>query len=248
MFSKASLQQSEFDFPLEVRYSSRARRIHLRIPPTGCVELIIPTRGHQRAAAFSFLNSRLDWIRRCLARQNQATISPRSEHPTALAIPFLNQSLAILYEEPTISEPPPWIIEGEAIRIIAASLDPHRLPLILKAALLQLAESHLPDFVKDTAQKHHLDLPQRCRIRWAKGQWGSCTLHRQSIALNAKLLLLQKDLVEFVIIHELCHLNNPRHDRRFYDAMKRCFATESDFLSRKKALRHVALPLWAHAR
>ncbi|MBL7839391.1 MAG: M48 family metallopeptidase [Cyclobacteriaceae bacterium] len=47
-------------------------------------------------------------------------------------------------------------------------------------------------------------------------RWGSCT-SRGKIILNPELVKAPKACIEYVIIHELCHLVHPNHTQKFFD-------------------------------
>lgn len=51
-------------------------------------------------------------------------------------------------------------------------------------------------------------------------RWGSCT-PRGKIILNPELIKAPKACVEYVIIHELCHLVHPNHTQKFFDLQTR---------------------------
>ena len=56
------------------------------------------------------------------------------------------------------------------------------------------------------------------RHRFMRSQWGSCT-GGGSISLNTLLVKLNDDLIEYVVLHELCHLQYLHHGPRFYRLM-----------------------------
>lgn len=54
-----------------------------------------------------------------------------------------------------------------------------------------------------------------------KTKWGSCNHGRRHIRLNTELVKKPKDLLEYVIVHELAHLLSPRHDEAFFAILDR---------------------------
>ena len=57
-------------------------------------------------------------------------------------------------------------------------------------------------------------------LRVMKSRWGSCTPSGR-IILNVKLIQVPKDFIDYVVIHELCHLKEHNHSRKYYDLMDR---------------------------
>jgi predicted metal-dependent hydrolase len=57
-------------------------------------------------------------------------------------------------------------------------------------------------------------------IRIMKSQWGSCT-QKGKITLNLKLIHVPKHLIDYVIVHEICHLVEHNHSSAFYALMSR---------------------------
>jgi predicted metal-dependent hydrolase len=58
------------------------------------------------------------------------------------------------------------------------------------------------------------------RHRFMRSQWGSCSLSGR-ISLNTHLIKIPPRLIEYVVLHELCHLQHHDHGRRFYALMTR---------------------------
>jgi len=57
--------------------------------------------------------------------------------------------------------------------------------------------------------------PAGLKVRTSKTRWGSCSANG-SITLSSNLLKKRTDLIDYVIIHELCHLRHRNHGPDFY--------------------------------
>ena len=55
------------------------------------------------------------------------------------------------------------------------------------------------------------------RIRTMKTRWGVNNRGNNTITLNSELLKKDLDLLDYVIIHELCHFYEPNHSARFWN-------------------------------
>ena len=71
---------------------------------------------------------------------------------------------------------------------------------------------------------------QRYFLQRMKTKWGSCNHRAGTVRFNTELVKKPKDLLEYVVVHELIHLLEPRHNERF------------------KALLDVHCPSWREAR
>ena len=54
------------------------------------------------------------------------------------------------------------------------------------------------------------------RIRDMETCWGSCLPKKRIVTLNKRLLNAPRNCIEYVVLHELCHLIHPNHSKQFY--------------------------------
>ena len=59
----------------------------------------------------------------------------------------------------------------------------------------------------------------RVSVQKMKSKWGSCNVQNGNIRLNSELAKFPKGALEHVMVHELVHLLEPSHSKRFYSLM-----------------------------
>jgi predicted metal-dependent hydrolase len=73
------------------------------------------------------------------------------------------------------------------------------------------------------------------RVKKLKTQWGSCSV-RRNLNFNYKILFLPEHLQDYLIVHELCHLHELNHSKKFWAHVE---AILPDHKERRKELRKI---------
>jgi len=87
------------------------------------------------------------------------------------------------------------------------------------------AKRLLPDRTKQLAAKFGFEYSD-VKIQSSKSRWGSCS-GLKSINLSLYLMLLTAPLIDYVILHELCHTKEMNHGIRFWRLMDKVTANNS---------------------
>jgi len=63
--------------------------------------------------------------------------------------------------------------------------------------------------------------PKKIAVRSQKRLWGCCDYNTQTIHFNWQIILSPIKVVDYVVVHELCHLTIPNHSKRFWKKVEK---------------------------
>ena len=112
--------------------------------------------------------------------------------------------------------------------------------LLLKAGkrdykrLKEKAKLFVYNRVEELNKYYNFDYNRIC-IRNQKSRWGSCS-QKKNLNYNFRIILLPKDLADYIVVHELCHLKEMNHSKRFWDLVGE---TMPDYKGMRKRLRNI---------
>ncbi|MBQ6149688.1 M48 family metallopeptidase [Candidatus Saccharibacteria bacterium] len=88
-----------------------------------------------------------------------------------------------------------------------------------KKVLMKKAKEYLPYRLEYYAKLYGYKY-EKCRLTHANTRWGSCSSNK-TISLNIGLMKLPEPLRDYVILHELAHLNHMDHSKAFWEEVGR---------------------------
>jgi predicted metal-dependent hydrolase len=91
----------------------------------------------------------------------------------------------------------------------------------------------LPERLKMLARRHGFQYAS-VKINNSRTHWGSCT-SRKSINLSLSLMTLPEHLVDYILLHELCHTVEMNHSKKFWSLMNH--VTEGKAVTYRKELK-----------
>lgn len=78
----------------------------------------------------------------------------------------------------------------------------------------------------------------RVTIRNQASRWGSCS-KQGNLNFHYKIVLLPPELADYVLVHELCHLQELNHSKRFWNLVARVIP---HYTSQRKIIQTIRLP------
>ncbi len=81
----------------------------------------------------------------------------------------------------------------------------------------------LSTIVKENVKKYSEKLgvqPKKVRIRKIKYAWGSCSSN-QNITISMQLVKKEEKVIEYVVLHEMCHLVYMNHSKQFWNLLEK---------------------------
>lgn len=242
LFSESNLGLKAGNLRIILRSSTRARRLILRLLNADTLELVLP-QGVRLKQAADFVVKHSAWIRE--ARERWAARSGGREYdlPSRIHLPAIQESWRVkgiftLEDKVRLLEPPP----GHLLELHGSIDRAHLWSALLQTWLKKKANLVLVPWLERIANQTGLHY-RRVTVRLQRSRWGSCSC-RQHINLNGRLLLVAPELVDYLLIHELCHTRELNHSGRFWRLVER-YCPEYKALDRKLNLASRELPQWS---
>lgn len=175
------------------------------------------------------------WLNNLLSEH----IPPRKTGPHEITLHYLQKTWEIVYD-PNLPTKKPCENGGKLFLPIRSKNHKDAM-ILIKLWLRQKAWLYLPQHLAELSKEHKLPF-EGLGIRTQKTRWGSCSAHKK-INLNSKLLFLPKRLVDYVIIHELCHTKFLDHSSNFWNLVEH-HLPHYKRLEREIKLENNFVPTW----
>lgn len=214
------------DLELELRGSSRRRSLQVTVDRDGGLILFAPS-GCPPERLSDFVQEKRFWIYRKLAEKELVRVPlARKEYVTGEGFLYLGRSYRLL------------LVDHQSASV---KLDGGRFKMLRSAA--PNGERHMASWYR-TRGEHWLRArvgrlasrlgahPSHIVVRELGYRWGSCG-KRGTISFHWRTVMLPPRIVDYIVVHELVHLTEPRHSPAFWRQLERGMP---DFAVRKQWL------------
>lgn len=216
------------------------RTLGIEVHPDGCVRVLAPS-GCTESTIFEKVSKRASWISHQLDGFSRYD---RSQTPRHYVSGETHRYLGRRYRLRAVMNtnaggPSIKLTRGEMLVVGAGKQNSRGIKDALKAWYVQRArgvyEAVLLD-VFSTFERRGYDRP-KIAVREMQSRWGSLSPSKR-MTLNARLIETPRSCIEYVVVHELCHLVYRNHTPEFFKLLARLMP---DWRARKQRLESALL-------
>jgi len=195
------------------------KHVHLSVhPPTGRVTLVAP-RGTRPEVARAYAVSKLGWIRDQQARlREQARETPRQFVERESHYLWGRRYLLSVREEE--AKPSVRLSHRRITLTVRPGSSRAKRAAVMHAWHKALLHQAVPKLIRRWESKLGVEVAGYFLQRM-KTKWGGCNHRAGNIRLNTELVKKPKDLLEYVVVHEMIHLIAPTHTERYLALMSK---------------------------
>jgi predicted metal-dependent hydrolase len=214
---KINLNKKEIDYTL--RISNKAKYLRLQINNSNELEVILPKRYGQKKAE-DFILQKKKWILKHLSeKQNNSFF-------------FFGKAIEVLIHYDFFVEKPQINYSNKKLTASIPSGYSFTQDEIYNLWLRHKAKAYIPKRVQELSKNTGFNY-KKVTIRSQKTRWGSCSANGK-LSFNYRLIKFRERVVDYVIVHELCHLKELNHTKKFWKLVERFC---SDYKNLKKELK-----------
>jgi len=196
---------------------TRRKTLGLYIYPDRRVQLRVPHRVKPQLIE-QYLRKSGGWIVRQLDQLKDKPIEFAPEFISGSTHYFRGQPYTLEIQQ---GRPQRVAVRGDVLQLYSLDVgDETRTQSVLKNWYKQQAQIVFEDSLgRCWQQMQQFNLPEpSLRLRWMKTRWGSCS-SKAVVTLNIELIKYSEKELDYVVIHELCHLREFNHGPKFYAMM-----------------------------
>ena len=204
---------------VEVSFTRKdVKNVHLSVhPPTGSVTLVAPE-GTRREVARAYAISKLEWIRKQQASLRAQARETQRQYIERESLYLWGRRYLLALEEKDV-KPSVHLTHRTIILNVRPGSDVAKRASIMHEWHKSLLHEAIPALIERWEPKLGIKV-NGYFLRRMKTKWGSCNHSAGTIRLNTELVKKPKELLEYVVIHEMLHLLEPTHSERFVELLE----------------------------
>ncbi len=203
------------DLSIEVVRTKRRKTASIKVID-GLVQAIVPDQlSDGRVEAL--IQKRTPWIRKKLREQSQIVTPKPKEYVSGESFTYLGRNYRLKVSRGT---DPKVKLNGGYLEV---GLPKKPKDGDIRSALAEWYEQHALDRLTEKTSRYAGIMgvsPNSITVRDYKARWGSCS-SKGEISYNWRIIIAPHHIVDYVVVHELCHLKHPNHSPAYWRSVRR---------------------------
>jgi predicted metal-dependent hydrolase len=203
------------DLSVEVVRTKRRKTASIKIID-GSVQVIVPEKL-SNGRIEELVRKRTPWIRKKLREQSQAVTPKPKEYVSGESFTYLGRNYRLKVSRGTDREVK---LKGGYLEV---GLPKKPKDGDIRSALVEWYEQHALERLTEKTNRYAGIMgvsPNSISVRDYKARWGSCS-SKGEISYNWRIIIAPHHIVDYVVVHELCHLKHPNHSPAYWKSVKR---------------------------
>jgi predicted metal-dependent hydrolase len=206
-------------FSYRIRRSHRVANARIVVKP-GQVEIVAPLQIPEHKL-HKFVQAKQEWVTQALKKMEvsspqQSGFVP-AEYKSGADMAYQGKVYPLTVLPTKLKRVKIEFIDGYKVHIpVAMNADEHNHQI--KEALIRWMKKQTKQLVEQLVEVHAAKqqlFPRTISIKTQKSRWGSCGIHND-ININWLLIMAPKEVLEYVVVHELCHIKVKNHSSQFW--------------------------------
>jgi predicted metal-dependent hydrolase len=197
----------------EINYKKRTS-MGIYIDLYGNVEVHAP-KGTSDELVFQLLEEKWDWIQQKSEEMKDRTLGPKVKvYDNGESFLYLGNEYPIQVSQDINIKQDYLVFEGDKLQIYVKQLEDDKIKQVLKRFYYQQCKTLVERRIR-SFQSNFKIKPRSIRISDNKSNWGTCD-SKQQLTFNWRLAMAPLKVIDYVVVHEMCHMVHLNHDRSFW--------------------------------
>lgn len=200
-----------FTFPIQV--SRTARKKSASIELEGHLVKVTVPQSLSETRVRELISKRSGWIQSKLKEQSKQPILKSKEYVSGETFPYLGKNYRLKVHEGIVSSVK---LKNGYLNVYVSDeqKDDATIRCLLEEWYRRHAQTRLTEKTERLAKMIGV-APSSIEVKSFKSRWGSCSSNG-SISYNWKIVLAHHRIIDYVVVHELCHLIEHNHSSRYW--------------------------------
>ena len=218
--------RKEPDFHYEVIRTNRKKSATIKVEE-GKVQVIIPKSLSQNRLKL-LLKEKTPWIRNKLREYSLVQPVKPKEYVSGESFTYLGRNYRLKLTES--NSDCIKLKGGQFVLGVKAKLSDEEKAGFVRVSLLTWYFTHAKERLEEKTRRYAKLVgvePRSVQVKSYKSRWGSCS-PKGDISYNWKIIIAPHRVVDYVVVHELCHILHHDHSELFWKSVERFFPDYSE--------------------